>query len=373
LIGVLTLAGSNHPREEGRAYAEALVDESADALIAVSLEGSILHWSRGASATFGYEPEEAIGGQLHDLVAEGPDREELRARFSRVRATGHQSFEATRRRKDGRAIRTDVSARLVRNSAARPPFVAWRERDITPAEERRRERRDVEQDRSGLDSNRLKSEFIANMSHELRSPLNTIIGFADLMHRGRVGPLSDTHREYLGDILDSSRRLLKLINDVLDLAKVESGKMAFRPELTDVGKTVTEVRDILGGLAANNPSKLKEVLYNYLSNALKFTPENGRVTIRALVEGDRQLRLEVEDTGIGISPDDVARLFVEFQQLDAGTSERYAGCGLGLALTKRIVEAQGGCVAVKSEPGRGSLFSCILPLPSDEPSDLGET
>ncbi len=414
------MSSRNHSPAAG-AYAEQLVEESAEALIAISPEGSILYWNAGASATFGYGPEEAVGKQLHELVAAESEREELRVRFSRVRTAGHQSFEATRRRKDGGAIRTDVSARLVRDSDGRPAFIALRERDITLAAERQRlapldtvdglplssATRDIserkrfeaigprkseeleEQNRRMLEANRLKSEFLANMSHKHRAPLHAIIGFADLMHRGKVGPLSDTHREYLGDILDSSRHLLQLINDVLDLAKVESGKMVFRPEPTDVAETVTAVRDILRGLAAAkriridlevspevvpaflDPGKLKQVLYNYLSNALKFTPEEGRVTIRAAPESDGQLRIEVEDTGIGISPDDISRLFVEFQQLDAGTSKRYAGSGLGLALTKRIVEAQGGSVAVRSEPGRGSLFSCVLPLRADEASNPG--
>src|SRR5207245_11723103 len=136
----------------------------------------------------------------------------------------------------------------------------------------------------------LKSEFLANMSHELRTPLNAIIGFSELMHDGKVGPVSADHKEYLGDILTSSHHLQQLINDVLDLAKVESGKMEFRPEAVDLGKLITEVRDILRTLTAEkriklawevdpaldaivaDPAKLKQVLYNYLSNALKFTP-----------------------------------------------------------------------------------------------------
>jgi nitrogen-specific signal transduction histidine kinase len=230
-----------------------------------------------------------------------------------------------------------------------------------------------------LEANRLKSEFLANMSHELRTPLNAIIGFAELMHKGRVGPVSSEHQEYLGDILTSSRHLLRLINDVLDLAKVESGKMEFRPEVVDVGKLIGEVRDILRGLAASkrlqletslppdlgpvtaDPARLKQVLYNYLSNAIKFTPEGGRVTLSASPAGPDLFRVEVRDTGIGVSPENLGKLFVEFQQLDASAAKKYQGTGLGLALTKRIVEAQGGRVEVQSVPGRGSTFAAILP------------
>jgi signal transduction histidine kinase len=229
------------------------------------------------------------------------------------------------------------------------------------------------------EANRLKSEFLANMSHELRTPLNAIIGFSELMFKGKVGPLSENHREYLGDILISSRHLLQLINDVLDLAKIDSGKIEFRPETVDLAKVVREVRDILRGLASTkriqvetsiepevatvtlDPGKLKQVLYNYLSNGLKFTEDGGKIHIRATAAEGDHFRILVEDTGIGVRPEDLARLFVEFQQLDAGSSKKYAGTGLGLSLTKRIVEAQGGQVGVESELGRGSVFWAVLP------------
>ena len=228
-------------------------------------------------------------------------------------------------------------------------------------------------------ANRLKSEFLANMSHELRTPLHTIMGFAQLMHQGSVGPISPEHHEYLGDILFSSRHLLQLINDVLDLSKVEAGMMAFHPEPIDLRRIVADVTDALRPMLRDkrmclaveidptvahvtlDPARLKQVLYNYLSNALKFTPEDGRVTIRAIPEGSDRFCLEVEDTGIGITPTDIGRLFVAFQQLDAGAAKQYPGTGLGLALTKRLVEAQGGRVGVRSAVAAGTVFSAVLP------------
>lgn len=226
---------------------------------------------------------------------------------------------------------------------------------------------------------RLGDEFLAHVSHELRTPLNAIIGFAELMFKGKVGPVSDDHKEYLGDILDSSRHLLQVMNDVLDIAKLELGNMEFRTEPTDPGRVVAEVRDNLRALAASkrisvkteldaavaqvvlDPSKLRQVLYNYLSNALKFTPEDGSVTIRVVREALERFRIEVEDTGIGIRNEDTRRLFVAFQQLDAGMAKKYPGAGLGLALTKRMAEAQGGHVGVSSELGKGSTFWTVLP------------
>jgi signal transduction histidine kinase/DNA-binding response OmpR family regulator len=224
-----------------------------------------------------------------------------------------------------------------------------------------------------------KSQFLANMSHELRTPLNAILGFTQLLHEGEVGPLNDQQRDFLGNVLTSSHHLLRLINDVLDLAKVESGKLDFRPESIDLAQAIGEVGAILKTTAAEkqvrveiavdpsigrvvlDPARLKQVLYNYLSNALKFTPTGGLVTIRASPEGPEFFRIEVDDTGAGIQPGDLRRLFVEFQQLDAGAAKKHAGTGLGLALTKRIVEAQGGTVGVRSTPGSGSVFHAVLP------------
>jgi signal transduction histidine kinase/ActR/RegA family two-component response regulator len=229
------------------------------------------------------------------------------------------------------------------------------------------------------EANRLKSEFLANMSHELRTPLNGIIGFAEIMHDGRVGPISKDHQEYLGDILASARHLLQLINDILDLSKVEAGKMEFKAERIDLAMVVGEVREIVRALAAQKRVKLKseidpavspveadqrslkQILYNYLSNALKFTAEEGEVIVRVKPEGRDRFCIEVEDNGIGIKPEDMARLFIEFQQLDSTAAKKYPGTGLGLALTKRIVEAQGGRVGVTSTPGKGSTFYAILP------------
>jgi signal transduction histidine kinase len=237
---------------------------------------------------------------------------------------------------------------------------------------------DVEK-RGAEQANRMKSEFLANMSHELRTPLNAIMGFAKLMAHGKVGQVSAQQQEFLGDILKSSGHLLQLINDVLDLAKVEAGRMDFHPEPIDLTQLVSEVRDILRAVSASkqiqidtdidptctglelDPAKLKQVLYNYLSNALKFTPENGRVFIRVRPDGASGFRLEVRDTGIGIRPEDVKNLFTEFRQLDSSASKKYQGTGLGLALTRRIVEAQGGRAGVDSTVGRGSTFFVILP------------
>ncbi len=237
------------------------------------------------------------------------------------------------------------------------------------------ERRRAEGD--AAKASQAKSDFLSRMSHELRTPLNAIIGFTQMIHDGRTGPVTAAQKEYLSDVLVSARHLLGLIGDLLDLAKIEAGRMEFRPETIDVDALMAEVRDVTWPLAASrgmtidleldptlspvalDPGRLKQVVFNYLSNALKASADGGRVTLRTLAADARTWRVEVEDRGIGIAPGDLDRLFVEFQQLDGGRA--HEGTGLGLALTKRIVEAQGGRVGVHSIAGAGSTFFAILP------------
>jgi len=224
-------------------------------------------------------------------------------------------------------------------------------------------------------ASRMKSIFLANMSHELRSPLTAVIGFAELLVDGKVGSLNAQQQDFTEDILANGKHLLSLVNDVLDLARVESGTMAFHPERICLPDLIRETIAGLRLIAAErnitlttdvqmsaievflDPRKLKQVLLNYVSNALKFTPVDGKVTVHAHFTEGSARRLEVEDTGSGIAPQDIGRLFQDFHQLDDGLSRAVQGTGLGLALTKRLVEAQGGAVSVRSQPGLGSVFS----------------
>ena len=229
------------------------------------------------------------------------------------------------------------------------------------------------------EANRMKSSFLANMSHELRTPLNGIIGFSELLIDEKPGPLNARQREYVGDVLASGRHLLQLINDVLDLSKVEAGRMELHPEPFALQKAAQEVGSVLSTLAQRkriamrlrvgnglgtvtlDRQKFIQVLYNLVSNAIKFTDEGGSVSV-TLERAGEQLKIAVADNGIGIRPEDFPRLFVEFQQLDSGSSRRYEGTGLGLALTRKIVEFQGGTIDVQSKVGRGTVFRVSLPL-----------
>jgi signal transduction histidine kinase len=227
-------------------------------------------------------------------------------------------------------------------------------------------------------ASRHKSEFLANMSHELRTPLNAIIGFSALLEQGLHGPLTPKQARFVANIHKSGKHLLTVINDILDLTRVEVGRLKLALEPVGLAGFVEEVLTVVregapakrpnltsevpAGLppAVADPVRLRQILYNLLSNAVKFTSEEGTVTVGAeSLEGD--LAVWVRDTGIGIAPEDQERIFREFEQVDGSFARQYQGTGLGLALTRKLVELHGGRIWVESAPGKGSTFTFTLP------------
>jgi signal transduction histidine kinase len=278
-------------------------------------------------------------------------------------------------RKDGTEFPVEISLSPLETEDG--TFVSSAIRDVT-------DRKRFEQ--TLFEANRMKSVFLANMSHELRTPLNGIIGFSQLLYDGKVGSLNEQQKDFLNDILNSGRHLLQLINDVLDLSKVEAGKMELFPETFALPQAVDEVCSVIAHLAQRkriaiqqrlddavatvtlDRQRFKQVLFNLLSNAVKFTDDGGHVGIHVEPLDAQRLRLEVRDTGIGIQPSELGRLFHEFQQIDSGAARRHQGTGLGLALTRKLVEFQQGSIAVQSQPGQGSTFTVILPRQFEPPA-----
>jgi PAS domain S-box-containing protein len=370
----------------------AIVESSDDAIVSKDLNGIVTSWNAAAERMFGYTAAEMIGESIKRIIPRERLDEENYV-LGEVRAGRRvEHFETIRQDKWGRPLDISLTVSPILDASGRVVGASKIARDITRHKrllESRREAKAREEtarrqilefeNRRFQESSRLKSEFVANMSHELRTPLNSIMGFAELMVDERHGPLPRKYRDFASLILKSSHHLLKLINDILDLAKVESGKIGLTPERVQVASVIEDVTSVAAGLARQrdvhietsvdpqlgevylDPHRFKQVLYNYLSNAIKFSPEHGRVEVRVRPDGPGHFILEVQDWGVGIKPDDINRLFIEFQQLDASMAKRHGGTGLGLAITKRIVEAQGGSVAVSSEPEAGSTFSARLP------------
>jgi signal transduction histidine kinase len=300
-------------------------------------------------------------------------------------------------RKDGRPF-TDHDRQLLQTLGDQ--VVLGLDRTSSLEELRRNERMLAAKNKELQRVTQLKSEFLANMSHELRTPLNAVIGFSDLLLTEGLGPLETQQREFLEAILRNGQHLLGLINSVLDLSKIEAGRMALSLTPCDVREAITgAVTDTTSLRAAKrqqcivdvgesnsldvvaDATRIRQVLFNLLSNASKFTGDEGRITVSAvrtiapmptgsvLLGGDPSrlatrdvVWVSVSDSGIGIKPEDVARLFQEFSQVDSSSSRAAQGTGLGLALSKRFVEMHGGQIGVESIYGKGSTFWFILPV-----------
>jgi PAS domain S-box-containing protein len=298
-----------------------------------------------------------------------------------------------------------VAARPVHDATATDATI-WAVDDISEAKARERSLDDLR--RAAEAATQSKSDFLASMSHELRTPLNAILGFSEVLRDGLAGELAPRQHEYISDIYDSGEHLLALINDVLDLSKVEAGRMTLEPEAIDVGALLHAATSVVKekalahnlslqvdladdlGTALLDARKCRQVVYNLLSNAVKFTPDGGSVVLRARVVRAAQaqralavcdrvapplppeargslLQIEVVDTGIGMTADAMQRVFEPFVQIDSSLSRQYQGTGLGLTLVRRLCALQGGAVGLRSHPGQGSTFSVWLPLRDAEP------
>jgi PAS domain S-box-containing protein len=377
-----------------------LLEAAPDAIMQVDAEGRIILLNRVTEDMFGYTREELLGQPVEILIPL-----ELHARHAEHRAH-YRRHPMTRTmgsglalegiRKDGSRFPVEIS---LSPSATEEGFrVTAIIRDTTErriAEDRLRRVREeytqrlaeantqLEMTNRELErANRLKSEFLASMSHELRTPLHTIIGFSELLAEELEGPLNEKQQRFVRHIHTDSLHLLELINDVLDISKIEADRLELRPEAFDftalVAESLASVRSLAEAkshildTALDVPIaveadrlRIKQVLVNLLSNAIKFTPEGGRIRLEARVQ-DLFVVVSVSDTGVGIPPEEHESIFDKFHQVGATTKGIREGTGLGLAITKRLVEQHGGMIQVESKPHHGSTFRFTLPLESAE-------
>jgi PAS domain S-box-containing protein len=414
IIGYLLIGTDNTARkivEEERAkldqrlrdqhfYTRSLIESNIDAMMTTDPRGIITDVNKQTEALTGCTRDELIGAPFKNHFTD-PARAE--AGIHRVLAEGKvTNYELTARHRDGKLTVVSYNATTFHDRDRRLQGVVAAARDIT--ELKRFEEALQHKNQELEDASRMKSEFLANMSHELRTPLNAIMGFSEVLKEGMLGQLTDQQRTFTGNIFSSGQHLLALINDILDLSKVEAGKMTLDLEPIEISalfanslsivrekaiarriRLVMEPAADLGTIGVD-PRKVKQIVYNLLSNAVKFTAEGGQVTLRTRKvahadvgsasgswAGGRAfplaetvvtefLEISVTDTGIGISPDGLQRLFTPFSQVDSGLARRFEGTGLGLTMVKSLAELHGGTVAVESASGAGSRFTVWLPL-----------
>jgi PAS domain S-box-containing protein len=381
--------------EEAKAQARAerrfreLLEAAPDAIIEVDREGRIVLLNVVTEKIFGYSREELLGKSMDVLL---PD--ELRAGHA-----GHRAHfwanPVTRpmgmglvlhgRRKDGSTFPVEISLSPVKSEEGfRVTAIIRDVTDRTQIEDRLnvlREEHTRELESRNLEierASRMKSEFLANMSHELRTPLHTIIGFSELLGEEMKGPLNADQKRFVNHIHKDGEHLLALINEILDLSKIEAGKLVLSREPLDLNVVVEDVLSSIRPQCAAKSILLeseipgpvfidadrlraRQILYNLLSNAVKFTPEGGRIRVEG-VRIDGFAKISVRDTGIGIPWQEHESIFDKFHQVVATTSGMREGTGLGLPITKRLVEEHGGRIWVDSEPGKGSRFTFTIPL-----------
>jgi PAS domain S-box-containing protein len=369
-----------------------LIEHIPDVVWTAGSNGKLIYISGNAVKVLGYGSAELQDGQLWLNQIHPEDAARVEQAYLKLFADG-ETFDVEYRicRKDGewiwlhnRALTTCQRGGIM---CADGIF-----KDIT---QRRLAETALQQTKDAAESaNRAKSQFLANMSHELRTPLNAIIGFSEILADKTFGEMNERQLKYSNNILNSGRHLLQLINDILDLAKVEAGRVELMRNSFNVVKTLSEVQTIVKTLANKkhisltvaaehlppvfaDEAKFKQIIYNLLSNAIKFTPDGGKVLVAADIQNEDRageiqtgdcLRIAVSDTGIGIKPDDQKRIFKEFEQVDSSYGRQQQGTGLGLALTKRLVELHGGRIWLESEgvEGNGSTFTFLIPLATSD-------
>lgn len=379
------------------AYQAGLLQDVSDALIATDMQHKITFWNNAAEKMYGWNVEEVFGRRLDDFFqteyTQGEDEEQA---LQSLLKSGHWKAEVTQRRKDGSRLPVMSSVALVRDEDGNIAGMVAVNRDITERkqaeqalhaandllEERVKERtEELHAANLALEKTaKLKDEFLAGMSHELRTPLNAVISLSEAMQEGIYGDLSPKQKKTLGMIGESGNHLLELINDILDLAKIEAGKFELQYEIISLSdicqsamrmvneiakrkglETTIAIADDIPPLHADG-RRLKQMLVNLLSNAVKFTPQGGSVNLEVARENRNAVRFTVLDTGIGIPPEQLDQLFKPFTQLEGALSKKYGGTGLGLALVRELAEMHNGSAGVESVPGNGSRFYFILPL-----------
>jgi len=362
----------------------AIVNSSDDAIVSKTLDGVITSWNAGAERMFGYTASEAVGRHITLIIPKErhAEEDEVLARLRRGQRVEH--FETVRRRKDGTAIDISLTVSPVLSATGVVIGASKIARDISHRKRMERERvallaREQEARAAAEDANRVKNDFLAVLSHELRTPLNTAMGWVRLIEAGQLAP--EESQKGIGAIRRSLDQQFRLINDLLDLTSLAAGKTRIEPEYLDLCELVRlsvegwrapaatakiEVLTVLDGPVPiyGDPQRLNQVFSNLMANAIKFTPQGGRVTVSAGLRGS-EAYMVVRDTGRGIEADFLPHVFERFRQAETTTTRSVGGVGLGLAIVRSLVELHDGEVRAESDgAGTGACFTVTLPLAS---------
>ncbi|HJT14157.1 MAG TPA: PAS domain-containing protein [Dongiaceae bacterium] len=349
--------------------------------VAQSSDRGWLHVSSEFADILGVKPED-VPLEETELVSKFVHADDLAAAMAAVEGFVHRSSD--RYNVQFRAVRPDQSiahvhmeAERLRDPQGRILYEVGVIQDVT--EQREREIELMTAKRTAEIANRTKTQFLANMSHELRTPLNAVIGFSQLIRDQAFGPIPDRYVNYADDINSSGKLLLALINDILDMSRIEAGQQKLMEEIISVDSAINDCVRMVTSKASDGGVRLivenkgplpalraderalKQILLNLLSNAVKFTPQGGAVTIAAELTKERKLDIGISDTGIGIAEDVIKDLFLPFRQADASISRRFGGSGLGLAISKKLMELHGGDISIDSHPGRGTRVTLHMP------------
>jgi PAS domain S-box-containing protein len=363
-----------------RLLVESVVDY---AIFLLDSRGNVVSWNEGAQRINGYLPEEIIGRHFSTFyTAEDKARHKPEWELETAIREGRVEDEAWRVRKDGSLLWANVVITALRDESGELIGFAKVTRDLS--ERRAAEQRAIADAKRIAESdaaNRAKSEFLAVMSHELRTPLNAIAGYTQLLDMGIPGVVNDRQREILERISRSHRHLLGLINDILNLARIEAGRVEYRIEDVPLVELVSEILPMIhpqlsrkrlsyteqippGLVVLADREKAQQIFINLLSNAIKFTPSNGRISIDASVSADRPCfaSVSVKDTGLGIPADKIETIFDPFVQVDPSHTRTTEGSGLGLSISRDLARGMDGDLTVLSTVGEGSTFTLTLPL-----------
>jgi len=397
--------------EESLTYLQGMLNDSQDMIITTDREGRLVKYSKGGERILGYRADEVIGCKVSEFYVNKMERTNILKTLHEKGAV--YNYETKLLKKDGSPVDISLTISVLRDKTGGIIGTVGISKDITEEkrlrEELKKKNEELEELTENLEdkvfertkelekinrelskANEMKGRFIANASHELRTPLHSIIGFSEILLQKTFGDLNEKQQRYTNTIYTSGKHLIHLVNNILDLAKIEAGKMELSHQTFPLKTTIDEVLMVLKPLAGKkgiepkiemssevdcftaDKIKFKQILYNLLSNAIKFTPEGGTVGINIekvkgnkeilpwALESQRLLKVSVWDTGVGIRPEDREKIFEEFEQLDPSKSTE--GTGLGLSLTRKLVELHGGQIEVGGTYGQGAIFNVYLPF-----------